>query len=435
MMLTAAERRAKVNAIFRVASCNFLEAYDFIVYAYYAPYIAQTFFPNENPYLERAQTLLVFGAGFLMRPLGAILLGAYMDKHGRRKGLILTLALMAVGTLTIAVTPGYATIGWAAPAIVIVGRLLQGLSAGAEFTGVSVYLSEVSTPGRRGLYCCWQSVSNQVAVIAAAVIGVVLTSFVVPADMTLWGWRVPLLIGVVAIPFLYWLRRSLPETEVFAQSRHVRSMGEVLRLLGANWGLILNGMALSVMTTVSFYLITAYTPTYGQQVLQMTPQDSLVVTMLVAVSNIFWLPVGGLLSDRFGGRTVMLSVTAAALLTAYGAMSWLVIAHDFTKLLAVLLLFSVYFGLYNGALIPTLASIMPQEVRATAFSLAFVTATAIFGGFTPYIANFLVEATEDRAAPALWLSLAAAISLTAAFVLPFVQSASRQKASAGVVAG
>jgi len=159
--------------------------------------------------------------------------------------------------------------------------------------------------------------------------------------MTLWGWRVPLLIGVVAIPFLYWLRRSLPETEVFAQSRHVRSMGEVLRLLGANWGLILNGMALSVMTTVSFYLITAYTPTYGQQVLQMTPQDSLVVTMLVAVSNIFWLPVGGLLSDRFGGRTVMLSVTAAALLTAYGAMSWLVIAPDFTKLLAVLLLFSV----------------------------------------------------------------------------------------------
>ena len=435
MMLTAAERRAKINAIFRVASCNFLEAYDFIVYAYYAPYIAQTFFPNENPYLERAQTLLVFGAGFLMRPLGAILLGAYMDKHGRRKGLILTLALMAVGTLTIAVTPGYATIGWAAPVIVIVGRLLQGLSAGAEFTGVSVYLSEISTPGRRGLYCCWQSVSNQVAVIAAAVIGVVLTSFVVPADMTLWGWRVPLLIGVVAIPFLYWLRRSLPETEAFAQSRHVRSMGEVLRLLGANWALILNGTALSVMTTVSFYLITAYTPTYGQQVLQMTPQDSLVVTMLVAVSNILWLPVGGLLSDRFGGRAVMLSVAAAALATAYGAMSWLVIDPDFTKLLAVLLLFSVYFGLYNGALIPTLASIMPQEVRATAFSLAFVTATAIFGGFTPYVANFLVEATDDRAAPALWLSLAAAISLTATIVLPFVQSASQGKARAGAVAG
>jgi MFS family permease len=434
-MLTAAERRAKINAIFRVASCNFLEAYDFIVYAYYARYIGQTFFPNDNPYLETAQTLAVFGAGFLMRPLGALLLGAYMDKHGRRKGLILTLALMAVGTLTIAVTPGYATIGWAAPLIVIVGRLLQGLSAGAEFTGVSVYLSEISTPGNRGLYCSWQSASNQVAVIAAALIGLVLMALVAPADMTLWGWRIPLLIGVVAIPFLYWLRRSLPETEAFAQSRHVRSFGEVLRLLGANWALIVTGMALSVLTTTSFYLITAYTPTFGQQVLQMTPEDSYRVTIVVAASNLFWLPVGGLLNDRFGARPLMLLVTVAAVLTAYPAMSWLVIEPDFTKLLAVLMLFSVYFGLYNGALIPTLASIMPQEVRATAFSLAFVTATAIFGGFTPYVANFLVEATDDRAAPALWLSLAAAISLTATIVLPFVQSASQGKARAGAVAG
>jgi MFS family permease len=434
-MLTAAERRAKINAVFRVASCNFLEAYDFIVYAYYARYIAQTFFPNENPYLETAQALLVFGAGFLMRPLGAILLGAYMDKHGRRKGLILTLALMAIGTLTIAVTPGYATIGWAAPLIVIIGRLLQGLSAGAEFTGVSVYLSEISTPGHRGFYCSWQSASNQVAVVAAALIGLVLIAFVTPADMTLWGWRVPLLIGVIAIPFLYWLRRSLPETEAFAQSRHVRSFGEVLRLVGANWAIIVNGMALSVMTTTSFYLITAYTPTFGQQVLRMTPEDSLLVTIVVALSNLFWLPVGGILNDRFGARPLMLLVTVAAVLTAYPAMSWLVIAPDFTKLLAVLMLFSVYFGLYNGALIPTLATIMPQEVRATAFSLAFVTATAIFGGFTPYMANFLVEATDDRAAPALWLSLAAAISLTATLVLPFVQSALQGKARAGAVAG
>jgi len=434
-MLNAAERRAKINAIFRVASCNFLEAYDFIVFAYYANYIGQTFFPNENAYLEILQTLMVFGAGYVMRPLGAILLGAYMDKHGRRKGLLLTLGLMAIGTLTIAVTPSYAAIGWLAPAIVIAGRLLQGLSAGAEFGGVAVYLAEIATPGNRGFYCSWQAVSQQAAVIASALIGVILTMLVTPADMTLWGWRVPLLIGVVAIPFLFWLRRSLSETEVFVQSRHVRSLGEVLRLLGANWALIVNGMALSVMTTTSFYLITAYTPTYGRQVLQMSTQDSLLVTLFVGVSNLLWLPVGGILTDRFGGRPVMLAVTAAALATAYLAMSWLVIEPDFTKLLAVLMLFSVYFGLYNGALIPTLASMMPQEVRATAFSLAFVTATAVFGGFTPAVATFLVEATGDRAAPALWLSLAAAISLTAAFVLPFVQSASQGKARAGAVAG
>jgi MFS transporter, MHS family, citrate/tricarballylate:H+ symporter len=433
-MLSAAERRAKINAIFRVASCNFLEAYDFFIYAYYARYIAVTFFPNENPYLQTAQTLAVFGAGFVMRPLGAILLGAYMDKYGRRKGLILTLALMAIGTLAIAVTPGYATIGWLAPTIVILGRLLQGLSAGAEFGGVAVYLSEISTPGRRGFYCSWQPISQQVAVIAAALIGVVLTAVILPADMTLWGWRIPLLIGVVAIPFLYWLRRSLPETEAFVHSRHVRSMGEVLRILGANWGLIVTGMGLSVMTTTTFYLITAYTPTYAQQALQMSPQDSLLVAMFVGFSNLLWLPVGGFLTDRFGARPVMLLVTAAALLTAYPAMSWLTEAPEFSRLLAVLLLFSFYFGLYNGSLIPTLASIMPQEVRATAFSLAFVTATAVFGGFTPYMANYLVEVTGNRAAPALWLSLAALISLTAAFVLPFVQSASGGRARADAVA-
>jgi MFS family permease len=434
-VLTAAERRAKINAIFRVASCNFLEAYDFFIYAYYARYIAVTFFPNENPYLQTAQTLAVFGAGFVMRPLGAILLGAYMDRYGRRKGLIVTLGLMAAGTLAIAVTPGYATIGWIAPFIVILGRLLQGLSAGAEFGGVAVYLSEISTPGRRGFYCSWQPISQQVAVIAAALIGVVLTALILPADMTLWGWRVPLLIGVVAIPFLYWLRRSLPETEAFVHSRHVRSIGEVLRIIGANWPLSVTGMALSVMTTTTFYLITAYTPTYGQQVLQMSPQDSMLVTVLVGVSNLLWLPVGGSLTDRYGARPVMLLVTAAALLSAYPAMSWLVTAPDFGRLLTVLLLFSLYFGLYNGSLIPTLASIMPPEVRATAFSLAFVTATAIFGGFTPYMANYLVEVTGNRAAPALWLSLAAAISLTAAFILPFVQSASRGRARVDAVAG
>jgi MFS transporter, MHS family, citrate/tricarballylate:H+ symporter len=147
------------------------------------------------------------------------------------------------------------------------------------------------------------------------------------------------------------------------------------------------------------------------------------VTLLVGLSNLAWLPVGGMLTDRFGARPLMLLVTAAALATAYPAMLWLVADPGFGKLLAVLLLYSVYFGLYNGALIPLLAEMMPAEVRTAAFSLAFVTATAIFGGFTPAICTYLIEATGNRAAPALWLSFAAAISLAAAFILPAVQSA------------
>ena len=422
-MLSPAERRAKIRAVIRVASCNFIEAYDFIVYGYYANYIAATFFPAVNEFASLMLSLVTFGAGYLMRPLGAIVLGSYMDRKGRKNGLILTLSLMAVGTLSIAVTPGYAQIGLMAPLLIVAGRLLQGLSAGAEFGGVAIYLSEIATPGRHGLYCSWQAVSQQVAVVFAALFGFGLTAIVPPEQMTLWGWRIPLLAGIVAIPLILWLRNSLEETEVFKHSRHVRTMSEVLRILGLHWKLVANGVALTVMTTTSFYLITAYTPTYARQALHMGSSEVFLVTLLVGLSNLAWLPVGGVLTDRFGARPLMLLVTMAALITAYPAMVWLVDEPNFSKLLAVLLLYSVYFGLYNGALIPLLAEIMPAEVRTAAFSLAFVTATAIFGGFTPAICTYLIELTANRAAPALWLSLAAAISLAAAFILPAVQSA------------
>jgi len=254
-----------------------------------------------------------------------------------------------------------------------------------------------------------------------------------PEQMTLWGWRVPLLAGIVAIPLILWLRNSLQETEVFKHSHHVRSMREVLRILGAHWKLVVNGIALTVMTTTSFYLITAYTPTYARQALHMGPSEVFLVTMIVGLSNLAWLPVGGILTDRFGARPLMLLVTAAAVVTAYPAMLWLIDAPNFAKLLAVLLLYSVYFGLYNGALIPLLAEIMPSEIRTTAFSLAFVTATAVFGGFTPFIATYLIEFTGNRAAPALWLTFAAAISFVAAFVLPAIQSGRQRLESAAFV--
>ena len=165
-MLTPQERREKIGAVLRVAAGNFLEQYDFFVYGYYAAYIGRTFFPANSPVASLMLSLATFGVGFLMRPLGAIVLGAYIDRKGRRAGLIVTLGLMAVGTLTIALTPGYASIGLAAPLIVVVGRLLQGFSAGAELGGVSVYLAEIATPGRRGFYTAWQSGSQQVAVVA-----------------------------------------------------------------------------------------------------------------------------------------------------------------------------------------------------------------------------------------------------------------------------
>ncbi len=432
--MTTQPTNSKIGNVIRVSSGNFLEMYDFMVYAYYASYIAREIFPASNAYASLMLTLGTFGAGYLMRPLGAVVLGAYIDRVGRRAGLILTLFLMAIGTLVIACTPAYRTIGIAAPIIVLLGRLLQGFSAGVEVGGASVYLSEMATPGHRGFYCAWQSASQQIAVVFAALLGVGLSAVVPPEGMAQWGWRVPFFIGCLIVPLLFWLRRSLAETEAFlAQKRHP-GISEILASLASNWKIVVIGVLLSTMTTVSFYLITAYTPTFGIEVLHLTSRQSLMVTFCVGMSNFFWLPTGGAISDKVGRRPMLIVVTAAAIVTAYPSMLWLVSEPSTVRLLIVELWLSMFFGLYNGAMIPHLAEIMPPEIRTSGFSLAFSLATAIFGGFTPAVCTYLIHATGNRAMPALWLSFAAVCGLVASVagswkraVLPELESSvSRQ---------
>jgi metabolite-proton symporter len=414
--MTNQTANSKIGNVIRVSSGNFLEMYDFMVYAYYASYIAREIFPSSSAYASLMMTLGTFGAGYLMRPLGAVVLGAYIDRHGRRNGLILTLFLMAIGTLVIACTPGYRAIGVFAPLIVVLGRLLQGFSAGVEVGGASVYLSEMATPGHRGFYCAWQSASQQIAVVFAALLGVALSAVVSPGGMVQWGWRVPFLIGCLIVPLLFWLRRSLAETQAFLAQKHHPAISEVLASLAGNWKIVGIGVFLSTMTTVSFYLITAYTPTYGIEVLHLTSRQSLMVTLCVGLSNFFWLPTGGAISDIVGRRPMLIGVTVAAIVTAYPAMLWLVSAPSVARLLIVELWLSVFFGVYNGAMIPHLAEIMPPEIRTSGFSLAFSLATAIFGGFTPFVCTYLIHETGNRAMPALWLSFAALCGLIAALV-------------------
>jgi metabolite-proton symporter len=417
MNLSAVERRAKIGAVLRVSSGNFLEMYDFIVYGYYAVYIARTFFPAGSEFASLMLSLMTFGAGYVMRPVGAIVLGAYIDRHGRRQGLLVTLGLMAVGTLTIAATPGYATIGLAAPVIIVMGRLLQGFSAGVELGGVSIYLSEISTPGHRGFYCSWQSASQQVAVVFTALIGLALTTRTTVDQMGAWGWRVPFVIGCLIIPLILWLRGSLEETAEFRKMQQLpRKAGEVFAIVAANWRLVVVGMMVSVLTTTTFYLITAYTPTFGRQALHLDAGVTFLVTLCVGVSNFLWLPIGGVISDRIGRRPLLFLIPVLALATAYPAMTWLIASPTFAKLLVVELWFSFFFGAYNGAMIPLLVEMMPARVRTAAFSLAFSLATAIFGGFTPAICTYLIERTGNKAAPALWLMFGAAISLIGVFL-------------------
>jgi len=408
---------SKAGMVFRVTSGNFLEQFDFFLFGFYATQIAGVFFPASNEFASLMMTFAVFGAGFLMRPLGAVLLGAYIDDVGRRKGLIVTLAIMASGTLLIVLVPGYATIGLWAPALVLLGRLLQGFSAGAELGGVSVYLSEMATPGHKGFYASWQSASQQVAIVVAAGLGYGLNQWLAPAQVAEWGWRIPFAIGCLIVPFIFFLRRSLEETAEFSSRVRRPSMKAVFATLYANAGLVVLGMLMVAMTTTAFYIITIYAPTFGKTVLQLSTSDALIVTLLVGVSNFFWLPVGGALSDRFGRKPLLATMSLVTAITAYPALSFLAQAPTFGHMLEVLLWFSFLYGLYNGAMIPALTEIMPVEVRVAGFSLAYSLATAVFGGFTPAISTWLIYVSGDKAAPAYWMIFAALCAFVATLVL------------------
>ena len=409
--------RSKLGAVLRVTSGNFLEMFDFFLFGFYASYIAKTFFPVTSEYASLMLTFGTFGAGFLMRPLGAIILGAYIDRVGRRRGLILTLGLMALGTVLIAFVPGYGTIGLLAPLLVLVGRLFQGFSAGVELGGVSVYLSEMATPGHKGFFVAWQSASQQFAIIVAAALGYGLNVWMAPATVAAWGWRIPFFVGCMIVPLIFFIRRSLQETDEFLARKHRPDVREIFHSMIKNWGIVIAGMMLVVMTTVSFYLITVYTPTFGMKVLKLSAVDSLTVTFCVGISNFFWLPVMGAWSDRVGRRPLLLGFTVLTILTAYPDLAWLVVAPTFARMLMVELWLSFLYGSYNGAMVVALTEVMPVAVRTAGFSLAYSLATALFGGFTPAVSTWLIKATGDKAAPGLWMVFAAGCGLAGTLIL------------------
>jgi MFS transporter, MHS family, citrate/tricarballylate:H+ symporter len=406
-------RREKIRAVFRVASGNFLEMYDFMIFGYFSAAIGRAYFPPASEFASLMFSMTTFAVGFMVRPLGAIFLGAYIDHLGRRKGLLLTLGLMSVGTLTIALVPGYESIGLLAPIVVVLGRLCQGFSAGVELGGVSVYLSEIATPGHKGFYVSWQSSSQQVAVVFAGVLGYLLSKRLPPEALDAWGWRIPLIIGCLIVPFIYLIRRSLKETEEFAARKERPTPSQIYWSLLKYWRILLPGMLMVLMTTVSFYTITAYTPTFGKTVLKLSSQDALLVTLMVAVTNFFWNPVGGAVSDRIGHKPVLLTIAALSFLTAYPALHWLVAAPTFGKMLAVEMMFSFYFGVYSGTMLGCLVEIVPAHVRTTCFSLAFALAAALFGTFTPFAATWLIDHTGDKASPGFWLMCAATLGIIA----------------------
>jgi MFS family permease len=410
-------RKASVKMVFIASSCNFLEMYDFMVFGYYAPAIARAYFPATSQFVSLMLALATFGAGFLMRPVGAIVLGGYIDQRGRRLGLLLTLSLMALGTFSIAAMPTFKTVGIIAPLVVIAGRLLQGLSAGASVGGVSVYLAEISTPGKEGFYVSWQSASQQVAVMLASLVGIGV-GFLLPAkSVEQWGWRIPFLLGCLLIPALFWMQSALEETPAFLRSTRRPGTMEVFKSVAKSWRIITLGMLLVILTTVTFYLITAYTPTFGTAVLNLSVSQTLTATLCIGLSNFILLPIMGSLSDRIGRRPQLITAAIVAVISGYPTMLWLTSQPSFERLLIAELWFSLIFTAYNGAMVVYLTEIMPAEIRTSSFSLAYSLAVGIFGGFTPAICTWLIHLGKNRAAPGIWLSVAAVLSLGAIAML------------------
>jgi MFS family permease len=413
-MLSPAERKAKMGAVIRSSSGNFLELYDFLVYVYFAGYIAKAFFPAKSEFMSLMLALGTYGVASIARPFGAVILGSYMDRKGRRKGLILTLSLMAVGTVSLALTPSYASIGLLAPLLITLGRLIQGFSLGVEAGGVNVYLAEIATPGNRGFYCAWQGSSQALGVMAATALGVLLTATLSMEEMNSYGWRIPLIVGCGIIPVLFWLRRSLQETEVFTHSAPPRSTREILRILAEHWPIVLIGVMMTILNTTMFYFVNGYTPTYGSSALHLAPLGNFTVALVVGTASFVLLPAGGALSDRIGRWPVVIGSPLLVLATSYPAMLWLVASPSFARLLAVELWLALLYAMYAGALVPLLAELMPAKVRTSGYAIIISLANGIFGTFTPAIATFLIAMSGNRASPALWLSAAAVVSLPAA---------------------
>ncbi|SPL69563.1 MFS transporter [Acinetobacter stercoris] len=404
---------SRFRSIINVTSGNFLEQYDFFLFGFYAKAIGETFFHSDSTYAALMKTFLIFAVSFLMRPIGALVLGPYVDRIGRRKGLMLTLSIMAFGSLIISFTPSYNSIGMLAAFLIFVGRLAQGFSAGVELGGVSVYLAEIANEHNRGFITSWQSASQQVAVVFAAILGYAVNQIFTVQQVADWAWRIPFFIGCLIIPLIFFLRSNLKETEDFASRKEHPTTSQILTTLALNWKIVLTGMFLVATTTTMFYFITVYTPTYGKEVLQLTTSQSLLATVIVGISNFIFLPIGGHFSDRFGRKPVLLLTTALMLITAYPILSWLTHSISLVHLLITLLWLSLLYGLYNGAMIPSLTEIMPREVRTSGFSLAYSLATSVFGGLTPLMATFLVESSGNKSTPAFWLMLAAFLGLCA----------------------
>jgi len=412
---------------------NGLEFYDFLVFSYFAVYISRTFYPSENPTTALLATLATFGAGFLTRPIGAVVIGGMGDRIGRKPAMILSFTLMGVAITGLALTPSYATIGVAAPILVLGFRLLQGFALGGEVGPTTAFMAEAAPPHRRGLYLSMQYVTQDVSVLVAGLIGVSLAALLTDQQLQDWGWRMAMLLGATIVPFGLWLRRTLPETlhraddAAFAPDATTGAL--TLRAKLAPFSvLIVLGLLMLGASTIGNYTLN-YMTTYALTTLELAATVSFGITIVSGAVFIIFDALGGWLSDRYGRKPVMV-VPGTLLLIAIFPCFWAIgqfesiwVLYGAQAIMAMLL------ALSSVPVIVTLTESLPKSIRSGAVATVYAVAISIFGGSTQFVIAWLISVTGNQLAPAYFWSAAAAVGLTAMLLVTESSPARRRLAS------
>lgn len=391
---------------------NALEWFDFVIYGFFAATIGRLFFPSNSDVESLLVAFATFGITFFIRPLGAILLGVFADRHGRKAALTLTIALMMLGTGIIAITPTYSTIGPLAPVVIVIARFIQGISAGGEFGSATTFLAE-QDPKRRGFFASWQFASQGLTTVLAASFGAILASALTTEQMDVWGWRVPFMFGLLIGPVAYYLRSRVDETDEF---RSLQDRGASLQEAwsGAKQRLLLS-LGLVVLCTVITYT-TLFMPSFAVRNLGLSKAESFLATLLTGAIQIALVPVFGALSDSRGRLPIMFAAAFGVLVVSYPMFAWLVSAPALQTLLIVQAVIGVLAAAYMGPLPALMADMFPTRMRTTGLSVSYSFGVAIFGGFAPFINAWLIETTSSKVAPSFYLMFAALISLLALLV-------------------
>jgi len=403
------------KAVAAAIAGNALEFYDFVLYAYFAIYIGQAFFPIGGEFGPLLASVAAFGVGFFTRPLGSVLIGAFADRVGRKPALILTVVLITIGTLGIAATPTYAAIGIAAPIIVVVCRLLQGLALGGEIGPATALLLELAPPGKRGFYTSWQMASQGLAVAVGGLFGVIVSIALPPQDLASWGWRLPFLFSLVLVPIAIYIRRSLPESlEQHSSASTTQIVGTVFKNQ-RRW--VVLGILLMMSGVVSSQFGN-FMGSYAIKALKLPPAIAQSSVLLAGLLTFAGALFAGWLCDRYGRKVLMIVPRAALMLAIVPMLLWLHGTPTAGTLFIVVAVLATLTAMSGAASLVAVPELIPTAIRSTTLSLVYAIAATVFGGTTQLVVTWLMAATGDPVSPAWYIVATSAISLVAMALLP-----------------